>query len=414
MFISAHALIACGPPEADDVTDVDGREPDAGTDATPDAPPVRLTMLAPPADVNAAGFGYAMAASGDTLVVTATSSFAPLNVGLAVVYVRRDGAWQEQARLTGAANAKTFGEGVAIDGDTIVVSEKVAGATDDDPVTRRAYVFTRTGEAWTQAQMLAPPEPSPGFAKSVAVQGDTIVVGDSGRYVLNQRVDMAVRVYVKDATTSMWIERAALLPPNGAQPSHDYARAVAIDNGRIAASDPYAQIGADVYGKVYVFARDAAGAWAYESDFNPQFVGAWPHSIGFGASLALDGDRMAVGIAGDACPYARVYERNGQTLQWNDVAKLDPQHNACSGLTANVAMSGDSIAIGATGKGSEEPLFRIDGAGYVFAKGAAGWPASPESVRPTNATSAGSAIVLRDDEMLVGAPGQSLVYAYKR
>lgn len=412
MFISAHALVACGPPEADDVTDVDGREPDAGTDATPDTPPIRLTTIAPPADANGVGFGYAMAASGDTLVVTATSSVAPLNVGVAFVYVRDQGRWIEEARLTGDTDAKAFGEKVALDGDTLVVSERIAGATEDDPAVRVAYVFTRAGQTWTRGQKLAPPEPSPGYAKSVAVQGDTIVVGDSGRYLLNQRVDMAVRVYAKDAGTSTWTERAALVPPaTGPRPSHDYAHAVAIDGSRIIASDPYAQIGEDIYGKIYVFTRDTAGAWAYESDVNPQFVGEFPHAIGFGYGLVLQGDRMAVAIA-DTCPYARVYEH--QSAQWADVAKLDPHHNACSGLSASIAMNGDHVAIGASGHADDEPLFRIPGAGYVFDRGVAGWDAmAADQVAPDGAVSAGSSLVLRDDQMLLGAPGQSLVYAYR-
>jgi hypothetical protein len=107
-----------------------------------------------------------------------------------------------------------------------------------------------------------------------------------------------------------------------------------------------------------------------------------------------------------------VYEY--QTSQWVDVAKLDPHHNACSGYSAQVAMNGDHIAIGSTGHPSDEPLFRIPGAGYLFNRGAGGWDAMvADHVAPDGAISAGSSIVLRDDEMLLGAPGQSLVYAYK-
>jgi hypothetical protein len=221
---------------------------------------------------------------------------------------------------------------------------------------------------------------------------------------------MGVRVFEKDGAT--WTERAKLLPPGGSMDAtYDYAHAVAIDGDRILASDPYAAINGEIFGRIYVFARDTGGTWAYESDFNPQFSGAFPHAIGFGYTLALRGERIAVGVA-DTCPYVSVYEY--ATSHWANVATLDPHHNACSGYSANVAMKGDHIAIGASGHPSDEPLFRIPGAGYIFDRGAAGWNAmAADQIAPDGAISAGSSIVLRDDEMLLGAPGQSLVYAYR-
>jgi len=405
LFLSAGALGACGaPPEADDAPDVDGGQPDA----SPDASVPRLTTLWPDAPSERMGFGRGLAADGDTLVVGASE--APLRRGAVYVFVKRDGAWKQQAKLTGDDRAFAFGEDVAIGGDTIVVSERFSGATFDAPTPRRAHVFTRQGEVWTDVQTLAPPEPSPGYARSFAVQGDTIVIGDNGRYVGNERVDEAVRVYVKDGAA--WTQRAALLPPAPAQPSFDYARAVAIDGDRIIASDPYATIGDRVYGKVYVFAKSADGAWAHANDFNPAFQGIWPHAIGFGASLALRGDRIVVGIAGDACPYVSVYEsRSGQ---WSDVAKLDPNHNSCRGLGVAVAMRGDRIAIGAIGADNDEAIFRVDGAGYLFEKSTAGWPAMPESASPMSAVTAGSSIALTADQMLIGAPQSGTVYVYGR
>ena len=81
----------------------------------------------------------------------------------------------EQAYLkasnTGQGNG--FGVSVAVSGDTAVVgaqNENGAGA---------AYVFIRSGTTWTQQAYLKPSNAQPfdDFGSSVAVSGDTVVVG---------------------------------------------------------------------------------------------------------------------------------------------------------------------------------------------------------------------------------------------
>ena len=82
---------------------------------------VKLTA----SDGEAAGhFGTAVAVSGDTAVIGAPNAYAHPGPGSAYVFIRVGDTWIEQAKLTAsdAALGDHFRFGVAISGDTIVVS----------------------------------------------------------------------------------------------------------------------------------------------------------------------------------------------------------------------------------------------------------------------------------------------------
>ena len=103
-------------------------------------------------------FGYSVAIDGNTAVVGAPGSNS--NAGAAYVFVFTeaddddDGVWSQVAKLTasdGAANDE-FGISVAIDGDTIVVGahqndDDDQVITDDVADSGAAYVFTKPGAA---------------------------------------------------------------------------------------------------------------------------------------------------------------------------------------------------------------------------------------------------------------------------
>src|SRR5688572_20828002 len=70
-------------------------------------------------------FGASVEISGDTMVVGAPQNREGANFGAAYVYVRENDAWALEAKLL-SPDTRPFGQTVAIDGDTIVV-----GALED-------------------------------------------------------------------------------------------------------------------------------------------------------------------------------------------------------------------------------------------------------------------------------------------
>jgi len=149
-------------------------------------------------------FGVSIAVAGDTVIVGAfreDSSATGVDgnqannsadeSGAAYVFVRSGSSWVQQAYLK-ASNTEegdTFGSVVAISGNTIVVGASaedssttgVNGLQADNsaPGSGAAYVFVRSGSVWTQQAYLKASNTNmnDAFGFSVAVSGDTVVVG---------------------------------------------------------------------------------------------------------------------------------------------------------------------------------------------------------------------------------------------
>jgi len=152
-------------------------------------------------------FGYSVAISGDTVVVGAISEDSSAtgvngnqadnsasNSGAAYVFVRSGGVWSQQAYLkasnTGAGD--NFGVSVSVSGDTVVVGAHGEGsnatgvngnqADNSASGAGAAYVFVRSGGAWSQLAYLKASNTENGyfFGWSVSISGDTVVVGAYG------------------------------------------------------------------------------------------------------------------------------------------------------------------------------------------------------------------------------------------
>jgi len=155
-------------------------------------------------------FGWAVSISGETAVVGAdqeASNFdgvdnTPLRTaaqdddtavaaGAAYVFVRNGTTWSQQAYLK-ASNSDAgdwFGSSVSVSGNTVVVgalrersnAPGVNGNQNDNTMfwAGAAYVFARNGTTWSQQAYLkaSNPEGVDQFGVSVAVSGDTAVVG---------------------------------------------------------------------------------------------------------------------------------------------------------------------------------------------------------------------------------------------
>jgi trimeric autotransporter adhesin len=134
-------------------------------------------------------FGSSLALSGNTLAVGA-----PVDgslKGRCAVFTHDGANWTEEAILSGSNSSTndTFGISVAISGDTIVVGAPYEdtglaggskGTPDDDY--GAAYVFQRTGVVWSEQAILQAGNRriKDNFGEAVAIAGDLIVVGAQG------------------------------------------------------------------------------------------------------------------------------------------------------------------------------------------------------------------------------------------
>ena len=127
-------------------------------------------------------FGASVAIDGDTLVIGAPAAdFARGgDPGAVYVFTRTGDTWTETQQLVAsdAVRFNQFGASVAIDGDNLVIGAPQFSVFGNDEEST-AYVFTRTGDTWTETQQLTATGRVEGdlFGGSVAIEDDTVIVG---------------------------------------------------------------------------------------------------------------------------------------------------------------------------------------------------------------------------------------------
>ena len=144
-------------------------------------------------------FGYVVDVDGNTAVIGASGEDSngsspddnsAGDAGAAYVFVRQGNSWVQQAYLK-ASNADVgdqFGVSVAISGDTIVIganNEEGNGSSPDNNSADNAgaaYVFVRQGDTWIEQAYLKASNAGTDdrFGEIVAIDGNTAVIGAYG------------------------------------------------------------------------------------------------------------------------------------------------------------------------------------------------------------------------------------------
>lgn len=126
-------------------------------------------------------FGISISMDGDLAIIGAMNGEGN-EVGSGVAYVfKRDGStWQQEAKLIGsnAIAAPLFGFRVGISGDYAIVGARNQ-AVGTSVFQGAAYLFKRTGTTWTEVMEIVSSDgdESDSFGNAVAIDGDTVVVG---------------------------------------------------------------------------------------------------------------------------------------------------------------------------------------------------------------------------------------------
>ena len=212
-------------------------------------------------------FGISAATSGTTIVVGASTHG---STGAAYVFERPLSGWQsatEVAKLTpsGTTN-KGFGASVAIDGDTIVVGNPFDGASGS------AYVFERPAGGWTDAHEDGRLTPSGNtgflFGDSVAVSGDSVIVGAEWSKVGTHDMQGAAYAFVRPPGGWTGANETARLTSSTGASNDLFARGVAIDGDTAVAGAPGVNVAGNTpnRGAVYVFvAPSGPDSWTSDS-----------------------------------------------------------------------------------------------------------------------------------------------------
>ena len=315
---------------------------------------------------------------------------------------------------SGGAAGAHFGTSVAIDGDTAVVGADRANSRKGS-----VYIFTResTGN-WTQQAELEGEVAGDQFGWSVAVDGDTVVVGahaydgedDEGNTLTNSG---AVYVFTKPTSSGGWADTIAEPVTLTATTPEEYA----FFGGSVALAGNTLAIGSRLYdaggrlgaGAAYVFTKSGT-TWSQAA----KLTASTSLQLAYlGYSLAVDGDTVLVGAYGDDTVFgelgsgsAYVFDKPpGGWTDGNETAKLTASDRQPSGYFGfSVALDGDTAVIGArrhndpgTGAGT--------GAAYVFARESGVW-GEKAKLTPSDAAAGdnfGVSVAVEDGTVVVGS-----------
>lgn len=184
-------------------------------------------------------FGISVSLSGETALVGAFFDSAPAFAqGSAYVFVRSSSTWAFQQKLTAsdAASVDFFGISVSLSGDTAVVGSPLSDTTAAED-SGAVYVFVRSGAAWSQQQKLVGSDSGQSdlFGTAVAAAGDEVVVGASDHDTAAGLDAGAAYVFGRSGTA--WTEHRMLLPPGGAA-SDNFGASVAVAGDTVLAGAP--------------------------------------------------------------------------------------------------------------------------------------------------------------------------------
>ncbi len=213
----------------------------------------------------------------------------------AVLDVARAQCQRQQLLPPDMAQSDLYGSSVSVDGDWAVVGKP--GDSESGAGSGAAYVYARSGSAWSLAQKLKASAPVSGgyFGVTVAMSGDVLAVGaphDPGPGVADSG---AVFVFERDA--SGWTERVKLVAEDASQ-GMEFGTAVAVDGTRILVGVPQTGPAGSLSGSAYVFDR-TGGVWSQSQKLLPSDS---EFGAGFGWSVGVSGDRIAVGCVGKDGP----------------------------------------------------------------------------------------------------------------
>jgi hypothetical protein len=323
-------------------------------------------------------------------------------------------------------------DAVAISGNTVVVGDEYEMLREYE--TGAAYVFEKPVSGWanmTQTAKLTPSDNAFHFGASVAISGDTIVIGAPWTVVDGVAAQGALYVFVKPASgwTDM-TETAILYPYHVNFSGNSYAGStVAIDGNTIVAGVPNVSVSPALgFGEALVYVMPSGG-WknAYETAvlFINSYYYPW-YGAGFGASVAVSGNTIVVGAAG-CCVQGVLYEGSAYVFVeppggWKTTDSYNAELKGTEvGVNDefgySVAMYGNTIVVGS-------PQFYSYGVGaaYVYVEPAAGWTSMTQTAELypwfTLDGNFGSSLAISGNLVVIGAPnteesgGRGVAYGF--
>jgi uncharacterized protein YjbI with pentapeptide repeats len=354
------------------------------------------------------GSGVALSADGNTALIGGPDD--DNDKGAAWVFTRSGDTWTQQGpKLTASDESGPgwFGSSVALsaDGNTALIGGPADGGSTGVDGDGAAWVFTRTGSTWTQqgAKLPAPDQSAFGSSVALSADGNTALIGGP-----NDNNGQGT-TWVFTRSGSQWTQQGPGLTADDETGESNFGGSVALS-----ADGNTALIGGlddnNFVGAAWGFTRSGS-TWTQEG---PKLTARDESGEGgFGGSVALSADgRTALiggsndGTAGAAWVFKSSF--NGSGLSWTQQgAKLtatDADSQASFGTSVALSADGNTALIGGVGDNGAV------GAAWMFA--VATWTQQGPKLTPSDASGEanfGDSVALSADgtTQLIGGLGDN-------
>lgn len=307
---------------------------------------------------DAFGYGVAMNAAGDYALVGAPNDDPTTNKGSVYVYKLIAGIWTYQSKFYSSRKQHYFGQTISMNaaGDYAAITDPGdTGLSASGGSTGVVYIFTRTGEVWTEQQIIFYKEESnpsqTQFGNGVSINADAtwMVVGF---YHDDIKASNAGAALIYHRTGTKWVLQQKLYAPD---PTADvyFGGACAINadgNAILVSSNQKADLGTNA-GVSYLFTR-LGGTWTYRGKVYPDDAVT---GQGFGGGASFFGNNhFVVASTGDneygvAHGSAYIFENKVKPTDVNPPSGLSELYK----FTADAPTMGDSfgrsVALNAAG-----------------------------------------------------------------
>ena len=290
---------------------------------------------------------------------------------------------------TAGPGFSAFGAAVAIVGDAAFVGEAGRGGIGT------VHFYRRLPTGWKVSGKVSAPggTAGDGFGVSLATDGTTLLVGQVGGFGAADSGRGAVQLF-RRGSDGKWASTGTL-PGVGPAARAGFGQAIAFAGDLAFVGAPGEAAG----GTVYLYQRGADGNWTAAGKLSPD--GGTAAGDKFGASLALDGSRLAVGAPGRESK-GKVYTfTKSADGSWKQESALVGRRMVDNGqLGAAVTLKGDQLLAGAPAANA------FSGAAVLFerTKDTPWAEKSSFTAFEAGATRFGTSLGLGDNELWIGAP----------
>ena len=299
-------------------------------------------------------------------------TYAGVACGAAYVFSRNAGGadrWGLVKKLVASDGRwnDIFGYSVALSGDTVLVGAP-GTKIGDQTHAGAAYLFSRNRggtDQWGLVQKLTAPDPptSYSFGQSVGLSGDTAVVGAPGVDGPAGAAQGAAFVFSRNqGGADRWGLVRTLTAPD-AMEFDALGDAVAISGGTVVAGATNADVGGNsVGGAAYVFYRNQGGpdAWGQVQKLAAPEAEQTGH---FGQKAAVDGDTLVIAAIGRVYAFARNQDGPDRWGLLQPLIAAGGTENGYFGSHPDV--NGEVIVVGAPY--ADIGSYHQQGAAYLFA-----------------------------------------------